>query len=195
MRLELPVKCPRFCFSVHRERYLSYFIDEWQCFLSTFLYKLKNALYEQPQIGTFSKRLHRQWRCISQTFMLSIRNSRLLHQLRMDFEWIGSFVWLFLPIHTSMSSFNQNMANVKMQDAYLLRNNPKGHWFSNNYCWWSIKEHNFILTIPFTRNCKCCRQMSFKKQIIIISKTALWFSSVVLTFHCACFSWYICTRV
>ena len=60
VRLELPVKCPRFCKNVHRESYLSHFFDDWQYFLSTFLYKLKNALYEQPQIGIFSKRLYRQ---------------------------------------------------------------------------------------------------------------------------------------
>ena len=58
--LELPVKCPRFSKSVHRERYPSHFLGKWQCFLSTFLYKLKKALYEQPQIGIFSKRLYRQ---------------------------------------------------------------------------------------------------------------------------------------
>ena len=54
--LELPVKFPRFCKSVHRERYLSHFIDERQCFLSKFLYKLKKNLYEQPQIGFFFQR-------------------------------------------------------------------------------------------------------------------------------------------
>ena len=55
--LELPVKFPRFCKSVHRERYLFHFIDERQCFLSTFLYKLKKTLYEQPQIGFFFKEI------------------------------------------------------------------------------------------------------------------------------------------
>ena len=126
MRLELLVKCPKFCKNVHRETYLSHFINEWRCFLSTFLYKLKNALYEQPQIGTFSKRLYRQWRYISQKFMFSIRNSCLLHRLRIDSKWISSFCLIILPIHTSLSSFNQNMANVKMQDAYYLETILKG---------------------------------------------------------------------
>ena len=58
--------------------------------------------------------------------MFNIRNSCLLHRLRVDFKWIGSFVWLLLPIHASLSSFNQNIANVKMQDAYYLETIPKG---------------------------------------------------------------------
>ena len=166
MRLQLPLKCPRFCYSVHRERYLSHFIDEWQCFLSTFLYKLKNALYEQRQIGIFLKRFYRQWRCISQTFMFSIQNSRLLHQLRMDFKWIGSS-WLFLPIHTSLSSFNQNMANVKMQDAYYLEKVLKGTGsviiIANDQL---RNTTSYFLLILFTRNCKCCCQMSIKNRIL-----------------------------
>ena len=60
MHVELPVKFPRFCQNVHRERYLSHFVNERQCFISTFLYKLKNAVYEQSPIGIFSKRLYRQ---------------------------------------------------------------------------------------------------------------------------------------
>ena len=33
--------------------------------------------------------------------------------------------WL-LPIHTNLSTFNQNIANVKMQDAYYLKTSLKG---------------------------------------------------------------------
>ena len=32
----------------------------------------------------------------------------------------------FLPIHTNLSTFNQNMLNVKIQDAYYLKTNLKG---------------------------------------------------------------------
>ena len=32
----------------------------------------------------------------------------------------------FLPIHTNLSTFNQNIANVKMQDAYYLKTSLKG---------------------------------------------------------------------
>ena len=128
VRLELPVKCPRFCLSIHRERYLSHFIDEWQCFLSTFLYKLKNALYEQPQIRIFSKRLHRQWRCISQKFMLSIRNSRLLHQLRMDFEWIGSFCLIILTHPYQYEFFQPKYGKVTATGL-----EPRTTWFLNEH--------------------------------------------------------------
>ena len=31
----------------------------------------------------------------------------------------------FLPIHADLSTFNQNMANVKMQDAYYLETSLK----------------------------------------------------------------------
>ena len=31
----------------------------------------------------------------------------------------------FLPIHANLSTFNQNMANVKMQDAYYLKTSLK----------------------------------------------------------------------
>ena len=47
----------------------------------------------------------------------------------MDFKEISSFCmkrrW-FLPIHANLSTFNQNMANVKMQDAYYLEISIKG---------------------------------------------------------------------
>ena len=32
----------------------------------------------------------------------------------------------FLPIHANLSTFNQNMANVKIQDAYYLETSIKG---------------------------------------------------------------------
>ena len=32
----------------------------------------------------------------------------------------------FLPIQANLSTFNQNMANVKMQDAYYLETGLKG---------------------------------------------------------------------
>ena len=32
----------------------------------------------------------------------------------------------FLPIHTNLSTFNQNMANVRIQDAYYLETSLKG---------------------------------------------------------------------
>ena len=32
----------------------------------------------------------------------------------------------FLPIHANLSIFNQNMTNVKMQDAYYLKTSLKG---------------------------------------------------------------------
>ena len=32
----------------------------------------------------------------------------------------------FLPIHANLSTFNQNFANVKMQDAYYLKTSLKG---------------------------------------------------------------------
>ena len=32
----------------------------------------------------------------------------------------------FLPSHANLSTFNQNMANVKMQDAYCLETSIKG---------------------------------------------------------------------
>ena len=32
----------------------------------------------------------------------------------------------FLPIHVNLSTFNQNMANLKMQDAYYLETSLKG---------------------------------------------------------------------
>ena len=54
--------------------------------------------------------------------MFSIRNSRL--RLRMDSKLITSFCLIILP--TRLSSFNQNMANVKMQDAYYLEKILKG---------------------------------------------------------------------
>ena len=31
----------------------------------------------------------------------------------------------FLPIHANLSTFNQNMANVKIQDAYYLQTSGK----------------------------------------------------------------------
>ena len=47
-----------------------------------------------------------------------------------DVEWTLNeqvvFVALFLPIHTSLSSFNENIANVKMQDVYYLETILKG---------------------------------------------------------------------
>ena len=47
-----------------------------------------------------------------------------------DGEWTLNesvvFVSLFLPIHTRLSSFNENMVNVKMQDAYYLETILKG---------------------------------------------------------------------
>ena len=112
----------------------SIYCDEWQCFLSTFLYKLRNAFYEQPQIGFFSKRFYRQWTCISQKFIFSIRNSRLLHRLRMDFKWIGSFCLIIL-IHPHQPYFFQpKYAKCKDTRCILLGNNPKDNWFSKSYC-------------------------------------------------------------
>ena len=32
----------------------------------------------------------------------------------------------FLPIYANLSTFNQNMANVKMHDAYYLKTSLKG---------------------------------------------------------------------
>ena len=32
----------------------------------------------------------------------------------------------FLPIHTNLSTFNQNMENVRIQDAYYLETSLKG---------------------------------------------------------------------
>ena len=32
----------------------------------------------------------------------------------------------FLPIHANLSTFNQNFANVKMQDVYYLKTSLKG---------------------------------------------------------------------
>ena len=58
--------------------------------------------------------------------MFSIWNSCLLHRLRMGSKWISSFYLIILHIHTNLSSFNQNMANVKMQDAYYLEKILKG---------------------------------------------------------------------
>ena len=89
-----------------------------------FYINYKNAIYEQPQIRNFSKRLYRQLRCIFQKFMAIIRNSCLLHWLRMDFKWIGRFCLIILT--HPYKSFNQNMANVKMQDAYYLETIPTG---------------------------------------------------------------------
>ena len=126
MRLELPVKCPRFCSSVHRGRYFSHFSDEWQYFLSTFSYKLKNALNEQPQFGISSERLYHQWRCISQKSMFTIRNSRPLYQLWMEFKWIGNFYLIIFTHLYQPSFFNQNMAKIKMGDKYYLETILKG---------------------------------------------------------------------
>ena len=42
-RLEFPMEGLRFCYSIHRERDLAYYVDKWQSFTSTFLYKLKKV--------------------------------------------------------------------------------------------------------------------------------------------------------
>ena len=65
---------------------------------------------------------------MSQEFMFIIRNSRLLQRLRMDFQETSSSClkkqW-FLAIHVNVSSFHQNMANEKMEDAYYLETSLK----------------------------------------------------------------------
>ena len=56
-----------------------------------------------------------------QEFMFMIRNNRLLQWLRIDFQYISSSClkkWCLLAIHINLSSFNQNIENKKMQDAY-----------------------------------------------------------------------------
>ena len=40
-------------------------------------------------------------------------------------KWVV-FIWLFWQVHTNFSSLNQNMTNIKMQDAYYLQTRLKG---------------------------------------------------------------------
>ena len=72
------------------------------------------------------------------------------------------FVWLFLPSHTNLSSFNQNIANVKMQDAYYLETSLRGTGSVIIIANDQLRNTDSHLLSFFTRNCKSCRQMSIK---------------------------------
>ena len=83
----------------------------------------------------------------------------------------------FLPIHANLSTFNQNMANVKMQDAYYLETSLKG---TGSVI--IIANDQLMSTTAYL--------LSFLLEIVSVAfdEHLFRFSSVVPTFHCTCLS-------
>ena len=71
----------------------------------------------------------------------------------------------FLPIHANLSTFNQNMANVKMQDAYYLKTSLKDTGSVIIIANDQLSSTTTYLVSFFARNCEYCRQMSIKNRV------------------------------